>query len=137
MKILVPIDGSSFALKALEKGIDMAKKEEGGEITLMSVGLKFQDLEGISSHYIDKMKDKAISVVDEAKEIVEKAGLKAKTIIEQGASPADNIISFAGEQKFDLIIIGHRGLTGLDKFLVGSVAERVVSYAPCSVLVVR
>ena len=95
----------------------MAKKEVGGEITLMSVALTFQDVEGISTRYIDKIKDKTIRAVDEATEIVEKAGLKAKTIIEQGVSPADNIISFAGEQKFDLIIIGHRGLTGLDKFI--------------------
>jgi nucleotide-binding universal stress UspA family protein len=136
MKILVPVDGSPFALKALEKGIDVAKKEEA-EITLMSVALEFQDVEEIPISYIDKFKDKAIRAVDEAKEIVEKAGLKVKTRVEQGASPADNIVTFAGEEKFDLIVIGHRGLTGLDRFLVGSVAGRVVSYAPCSVFVVR
>jgi nucleotide-binding universal stress UspA family protein len=136
MKILIPVDGSLFALKALEKGIDVAKKEEA-EITLMSVALEFQDVEEIPISYIDKFKDKAIRAVDEAKEIVEKAGLKVKTRVEQGASPADNIVTFAGEEKFDLIVIGHRGLTGLDRFLVGSVAGRVVSYAPCSVFVVR
>lgn len=136
MKILIPVDGSPFALKALEKGIDIAKKD-GADITLMSVALEFQDVEEIPISYIDKFKDKAIRAVDEAKEIVEEAGLKAKTRVEQGASPADNIVTFAGEEKFDLIVIGHRGLTGLGRFLVGSVAGRVVSHAPCSVFVVR
>lgn len=136
MKILVPVDGSAFALKALEKAMDMAKKE-AGEITVMSVALEFQDVEEIPISYLDKFKDKAIRAVDQAKEIVEKAGLKAQTRVEQGASPADNIVTFAGEEKFDLIVMGHRGLTGLDRFLVGSVAGRVVAHAPCSVLVVR
>jgi len=136
MKILVPLDNSEFSLKALERAIDIAKKE-GAELFLISVALDFRDVEEIPLHYIDKFKRQAIRAVNTGLEVVEKAGMKAETQVEAGVSPADNIVKFAEEIKADLIVIGHRGVAGLGRFLVGSVAARVVAYAPCSVLVVR
>jgi nucleotide-binding universal stress UspA family protein len=58
------------------------------------------------------------------KEII--VGLAAKTIVQ-----------YAGEQKFDLIVMGTHGRTGLAHLLMGSVAEHVVRAAPCPVLTVR
>jgi nucleotide-binding universal stress UspA family protein len=58
-------------------------------------------------------------------------------VVEQGISPADNVIDHAEAQQVDLIVTGSRRKTGLDRFLIGSVAARIVSHAPCSVLVVR
>ncbi len=136
MKVLVPVDNSEFALKALAKAIDMAK-QEGAELTVMSVALEFQDVEEIPISYAEKFKDQARRAVNNACEVAENAGLKPQTRIEVGASPADNIVKYAEESKTDLIVMGHRGMTGLDRFLVGSVAGRVVAHAPCSVLVVR
>ncbi|NVM21974.1 MAG: universal stress protein [Desulfobacterales bacterium] len=136
MKILVPVDNSEFAFKALDKAIEMAKKD-GAQLTVMSVALEFQDVEEIPISYADKFKDQAKRAVTKASEVAENAGLKAETRVEIGASPADNIVKYAEETKTDLIVMGHRGITGLDRFLVGSVAGRVVSHAPCSVLVVR
>jgi nucleotide-binding universal stress UspA family protein len=78
-----------------------------------------------------------VRAVNRAKELVKNAGLTCETRVEVGASPADNIVKYAEETKTDLIVMGHRGLSGLDRFLVGSVAARVVAHAPCSVLVVR
>ncbi len=136
MKVLVPVDNSEFALKALAKAIDMAN-QEGAELTVMSVALEFQDVEEIPISYAEKFKDQARRAVNNACEVAENAGLKPQTRIEVGASPADNIVKYAEESKTDLIVMGHRGMTGLDRFLVGSVAGRVVAHAPCSVLVVR
>ncbi len=136
MKVLVPVDNSEFALKALAKAIDMAK-QEGAELTVMSVALEFQDVEEIPISYAEKFKDQARRAVNNACEVAENAGLKPQTRIEVGASPADNIVKYAEESKTDLIVMGHRGMTGFARFLVGSVAGRVVAHAPCSVLVVR
>jgi nucleotide-binding universal stress UspA family protein len=85
----------------------------------------------------DKLMDHAARAVTRAKQLAEEAGVKCKTRVEAGGSPADNIVRYAGESETDLIVLGHRGLTALDRFVVGSVAGRVVAYAPCSVLVVR
>jgi len=136
MKILVPIDNSEFALKALDKGIEMAKKE-GAELTVMSVALEFQDVEEIPISYADKFKDQAKRAVNKATEVAEKAGIKPQVRVEVGASPADNIVKYAEESKTDLVVIGHRGMAGLGRFMLGSVAGRVAAHAPCSVLVVR
>ncbi|MFH1242085.1 MAG: universal stress protein [Pseudomonadota bacterium] len=136
MKILVPVDNSEYAFKALDRAIEMAKKEKA-ELTVMSVALEFQDVEEIPISYAEKFKDQAVRAVNKAVEKANNAGLQVFTRVEVGTSPADNIIKYAEESKTDLIVMGHRGITGLDRFLVGSVAGRVVAHAPCSVLVVR
>ena len=51
--------------------------------------------------------------------------------------PADQILALAQRQKFDLVVVGSKGITGLRKFFLGSVSNKVASYSPCSVLVVR
>ena len=61
-----------------------------------------------------------------------------KEIIETtSASPAEEIIKNAKEKDVDLIIVGTKGRSGMRKALLGSIASKVVTYAPCSVLVVR
>jgi len=51
--------------------------------------------------------------------------------------PASDIMKFAQDSKMDLIVIGSIGVTGLDKFLMGSVAEKIVRNSKMPVLVVR
>ena len=52
-------------------------------------------------------------------------------------SAADAIIRYAQEKDVDLIVVGTRGRSGMSKALLGSVASKIVTYSPCSVLVVR
>jgi nucleotide-binding universal stress UspA family protein len=79
----------------------------------------------------------AESTVARGKSEAEKAGIAVKTVIEAGTSAAENIVKHAGKNNTDLIIMGHKSKTGMERLLVGSVAGKVVTYAPCSVLVVR
>jgi nucleotide-binding universal stress UspA family protein len=124
-------------LKALERAIDLAKKE-GAELILLSVSLDLRDVEEIPLHYVDKFKKQATRAVNTGKEPSEKAGLKPEAGVEIGVSLADNIVKYDDEEiKGDLIVIGHQGVAGFGRLLVGSVAARVVADAPCSVLVVR
>ena len=64
------------------------------------------------------------------------AGAKATLTILEGG-PADRIVHAARVRRADLIVMGTRGRTGLSRFLLGSVASRVVSTSPCPVLTVR
>lgn len=59
-----------------------------------------------------------------------------KHVFLQG-DPAAEIVGYAREQRLDLIVMGTHGRTGLDRILLGSVAEKVLRDAPCSVLVVK
>jgi len=63
-------------------------------------------------------------------------GHKCHAVVEVG-DPAQCIIEFAKENKYDLIVLGYRGHSAIEALLVGSVANKVTRYAPCSVLIYR
>jgi nucleotide-binding universal stress UspA family protein len=74
--------------------------------------------------------------LDEAVAKLKELGVEAQTI-EAVGHPAESIVDEADRGKFDLIVVGHRGLHGVARFLMGSTATRVVTHAHCDVLVVR
>jgi nucleotide-binding universal stress UspA family protein len=138
MKILVPVDGSATSLKAVETACDLAKAQPLASMTLMSVGIELPELE--EGRYIaDKMKAQAQAALTKAKQLVQATGLTAAidTVIATGPSAADEIVRLAKDQKADLIVIGSRGLAGKTMSFLGSTASKVVTYSPCSVLVVK
>ena len=61
---------------------------------------------------------------------------KCTSVVEVG-DPAQSVIEYAKENKFDLIVLGYRGHSAIEALLVGSVANKVTRYAPCSVLIYR
>lgn len=70
------------------------------------------------------------------KALVQALGIEARFEVRAG-HPAEQIVRMANEERVDAIVMGHRGESFIQKWLVGSVAKRVLSYAPCTVIVVR
>jgi nucleotide-binding universal stress UspA family protein len=138
MKIIVPVDGSAYSLKAVETACDLAKSQPSATLTLMAVGIQLPELEE-GKYIADKMKAQAEAALAKAKETAQGQGLtiKIETILATGASPAEEIVRVAKDQKADLIVIGSRGLAGKTTSFLGSTASKVVTYSPCSVLVVK
>jgi nucleotide-binding universal stress UspA family protein len=136
MKILAALDDSEYAFKALRKAIDFAKKENA-ELTIYSVYSDFVAVEGLSLQLRESMAQQAEEIVERGKAIAKKADVVAKTVTESGSSAADNIVRYAERNNMEMIVMGHKSRTGLERLLVGSVAVKVVTYAPCSVLVIR
>lgn len=138
MKILVAIDKSAYSEKALAKAVDMAK-HEGAELIALAVAEHPVDMGemALPVSILDHFKSVAEEALHKAKEMAKSKGVALKSVAESGSSPADNIIELARREGVDLIITGSRGRTGIEKFLLGSVAAKVVSHAQCSVLVVR
>ncbi len=85
----------------------------------------------------EKMKAQAQVALAKAKEIAQAKGVTAEETLLTGASPADEIVQAAKDQKADLIVLGSRGLAGKTRSFLGSTASQVVTYSPCSVLVVK
>lgn len=140
MKLLVPVDGSDHALKAAKKAVGLVR-EGGGEVILLSVAHDITPL-GVweIGHREDILRDleaKAKEAIDEAKKVLKAEGMEARASLIETGAPADEIIRVAKEEGVDMIVMGSRGLTGLPHYLLGSVAHKVVTYAPCSVLVVK
>ncbi|AXV37188.1 MAG: universal stress protein UspA [Methanobacterium sp. BRmetb2] len=146
-KILLPTDGSKYADKAAEHAIWIASKS-GAEVIVLTVletsslaGLPAEDLivkikemlkeEGKRS--LEKISD-ILSEEESHKEFNKEVKITLKT--KEGA-PADEIINMIKEEDVDLVIMGTSGKHGLDRFLLGSVAEKVVRSSPCPVMVVH
>ena len=136
MKILVPVDGSAYSLKAVETACDLAKAKAPSSIVLTAVAVEIPELEeGV--YIAQKMRAQAEIALAKAKEAAQAQGLTPEVILATGASPAEEIVKVAKDQQADLIVIGSRGLAGKTKSFLGSTASQVVTYSPCSVLVVK
>lgn len=140
MKILVALDNSDFAKRVLEKAIEMAKMKEGTTLTainVMNLAPYFMNVGEMSTNVQKSIRDHADKLTNWAKEQAQAQGVTLETAVEESYSPADAIVKYADKNKYDLIVIGHKGTSAIERFLVGSVAINVVSHAHCSVLVVR
>jgi nucleotide-binding universal stress UspA family protein len=136
-KILIPTDGSEYTKAAVRKGLEMAKAT-GAEVTALYVVdqtsfINFPMDSTIISVYtlLEKEGEEAMEFVRKEAEAL---GVKVSTRIEEG-SPSRKIVDLSAEH--DLVVMGTLGRTGFSKLLLGSVAERVVRFAKCPVLVVR
>jgi len=138
MKVLVPVDGSEYSMKAVESACDLAKTQPLSTLILLSVSIELAELE--EGRYIaEMMKAQAEAALARAKEAAasKEPRLKIDTILATGASPAEEIVKVAKNEKVDLIVIGSRGLASKTITFLGSTASKVVTYSPCSVLVVK
>lgn len=137
MKILVPVDGSASSMQAVASACDLAKAQSASMI-LLAVSIEMPELE--EGRYIaEKMKVLAAAALVKAQEQAKAMGLTTgvETLLVTGASPAEEIVAAAKDRKVDLIVIGSRGLAAKTSSFLGSTASKVVTYSPCSVLVVK
>ena len=136
MKVLVPIDNSEHSRKAVERALELAEKQ-GAEITLMTVTPVASDFLDEMRNIQEKLTAEYRKWLDKAKAEFDAKGIKVATILEEGLVPANNIIRRAADDKFDRIIMGSTGRSGLAKVFMGSTAAKVVANAPCEVTIVR
>jgi nucleotide-binding universal stress UspA family protein len=142
MKILVPVDGSQNSTEAVKVALQYAKTAKA-DVYLMTVspfisGLDLEISAGAMESLNASMKSRGEEVLSKAQGILTAEGISVKTILSSSISAADDIVGFAEKEKVDLIVIGSRGLGGkATRFIMGSVASRVVSHAPCNVYVVK
>jgi nucleotide-binding universal stress UspA family protein len=143
-KILVALDGSEHAGKALDFAVDLAEKYSA-EVVLLSV-VPYTDLVLVSmvpssikeESYLIKLRDYYEEVLSKALRKTKKIrpNLKVSTKLTEG-QPADKIVETVKEGSFDIIVMGSRGMSGIKEFLLGSVSHRVADKAPCAVLIVK
>ncbi len=136
-KILLPVDGSGFSVKAAEYTLDFTESRVSN-IILMYSHRPFPAFLG--EPYFQKAHDR---IMNNAREMLAPfiqmfvdSGMPVEERIFEG-TPAENICRVAAIEKCDLIIMGSRGFTDLKGLFLGSVTHRVLSIAPCPVLVVR
>ena len=142
-KIICPVDFSTSSELALVQAVAMAE-QTGAKLLLITVvqpmpaamfsdGMLFTELRTMpdlsteaAQEQLDKIREKYCAAILDRTSTQVSVGL-----------PFVEIVRYAREVEPDLIVMGSHGLTGIEHLLIGSVAERVVRKAPCSVLVVR
>ncbi len=138
-KILIPTDGSEYSMRAAEYGVSVAKLL-GAEVTVVYV------IDTVVLDQMAKMTNRADAERDLKGDgerylryvagVAEHAGVKASTLLAVGR-PFEQIVHLAKGLKVDLIVMGTFGRRGAERILIGSVAERVIEYSICPVLVVK
>lgn len=142
-RIVVPLDGSDFSFRAAKYAFRLARLTGGEIICVHAIAdLPYKEYMGPGiltvTRYIDEAKKHAEEWFSQVKSMAAEEGVKVTSdAIFNLPSVAESIISYAAEQKADLIVIGTRGRTGLKRLVLGSVASGVVTHAGCPVLVVR
>ena len=140
-KILCSVDFSPGSQLALRAAIRLAN-EAGAELVLAHVWhlpvLVFADEPPIPPDTAGLLEEEARRGLDEAVKTAAELGARRVSSRFLTGAPWDQIVETARtDPAFDLIVMGSHGRTGVLRFLLGSVAEKVVRHAPCSVLVAR
>lgn len=139
-KILVPTDFSVHAEAAADFAVDLAEKFEADVFFLHVYDYPTYVLpDGALLPAADVVTGMMADIAERFERIrarYAERGLRLSTETRQGV-PLPEIVKYAKEISADLIVMGTHGRTGLEHFLIGSVAEKVVRKAPCPVLTVR
>jgi len=134
--ILVPTDGSDGASAALDEAIDLAAAFDATVHSLYVVDINAASTESGALDLVESFEQRGESVVDAATERADEAGVDAVGSVVTG-KPYRDIIDYADEHGIDLVVMGTHGRTGLERYLLGSVTEKVVRTADVPVLTVR
>lgn len=139
--ILVAYDSSGFANRAFKSALDLAEPNKS-KITLVTVvtGI-YQPSIGFSVKFnkdlLEKQSKALKKLFSNLQTIANKKGISLSLKILHDPSVSKAIVNYLNSHKFDLMVIGSHGRTGLNKFILGSVANDVAHKANIPVMVVK
>lgn len=142
-KILVPLDGSELAERALPVALHLARQMQS-ELTLLSVAQQEPVAVAESMGYglwvpnetLPEIRNRLEDYLTQTTEKYKTANVVMRQQLEVG-DEAGEIIDTAVSQQFDLIIMSTHGRSGISRWLMGSVTEKVLHHAPCPLLILR
>ncbi len=139
-KILVPVDGSENSFRALEHAIFLSTKIKEAQITVLYIIEDLPSLYIYSPKIMEKLRAdyerEYTRILERCKEMANKSGTNINTVLKEG-DPASKIIGYSDMEKFDLIIMGSRGMGKFKEMIIGSVSNKVIHHAKSSVMLVR
>ena len=118
-QILVGTDGSTTAAKAVDRAVAVAASS-GASLTIFSAGRP--------------AKGEAVVAAEAARHAGSGVTISTKVA---DADPVSGLVAEAASGGFDLLVMGNKGMTGLTRFLKGSVPNKVAHHLPCSLLIVK
>jgi nucleotide-binding universal stress UspA family protein len=135
-EILLPFDGSEGAAEALHHAGEIAHWADATVRVLYVADTARDSVTVVEGRTVDALVQEGEDIVDEAAKTLETLGVAHETDVVQG-NPAPTIVEYAEEFDHDLVVMPTHGREGLSRYLIGSVAEKVVRLSPVPVLSVR
>ena len=141
-KILVPVDFSKTSDKAVDYALFLAEKYRA-KVTLFHAVVLLQEDVDEDEHLkayetiIEKKEEKRRKYLKSHEAKGARLGVQIDSVLMRGITPAETILNFIEDKKFDVIVIGTHGLSELMKWWLGSVAEKIVRYSPIPVITVH
>jgi len=136
-RVLVPTDGSTASEDAIEHAIDLAKQYDATLHALYVVDAgAYSSLEVAADAVAEELRSEGTEAVEAIAERAGDAGVTTETAVETGIVHRA-IVDYIDAADIDLVIMGTHGRTGVDRFLLGSVAEKVIRTADAPVMTVR
>ena len=138
-RILVPVDGSDNSYRALDAALLLSEKL-GAKATAIHVmeelPVSYVVSEKLLKEIADAYKRENQLTLSKCSEIATKKGLTIKTKLLQG-NPGSAILDFCEKEKYDIIIMGSRGMGKFKELVLGSVSNKVLHHSSCPVLIIR
>ncbi len=138
-KILVAFDGSEKSYDAFDFALEMSKlcPNAAPDIIVLSVAQPPEPIDIVEmGAVIDSATQYYEQLFNDLRQRARAKNLEIKTEVAVG-HPADQIIRYASELKIDMVIMGQKGKSRIESWLLGSVSKRVATYAPCTVTIVK
>lgn len=135
-RILLAFDGSRISGDAYAFALDLARKY-GAELHIIAVARPPEFADDVeASAMIENSRRHYDRVLGKLRPLLAKEPVKSHLHVVVG-HPAEQIVRYAEGHGIDHIVVGHRGHTAFERWLIGSVARQVIAYAHCAVTVVR
>ncbi len=135
-RILVAYDGSASAQRAFSFALELAEQFHS-ELIVLAVARPPEPATMVeTTALLDSATEHFERDFASLKEQARSKGMSIETFIAVG-HPAEQIVHYAEQREADMIVMGHRGKSRIQQWLLGSVSKRVLSYAPCTVTIVR
>ena len=135
-KILVPLDGSKYSEKALQRAIEIGSSFDS-EIVLLYVIEKSLPVTFLDrKEYLKILRKFGNKTLKNADELLSKKGFTAKILLKEG-NIVNEIEKVVKKEKCSLVVVGSKGLGAVTRFLLGSVSNKLAQTTSCSLLIVK
>ena len=139
-RIIVATDGSTTANRAIDAGAVLAKCT-GADLVLLTIGgsvtgAELRELADEAGDLSDTMQSAADKILEQARRRAQRQGVRSVTLKTGWGDPGDAIIDAVRQLKADMLVVARRGQSRLSALFLGSVSQKLASFAPCAVMVV-
>jgi nucleotide-binding universal stress UspA family protein len=141
-KIMIATDGSEPSYMAAKLGLELARTHGSQVVAVYVVDVSrliklpgYTGIPGLKDKLLGLMLEEGKYVTEEIEQMAQAAGVPYSKIVLRG-HPSDELLRYSLESKTDLLVMGSVGKSGLNRFLLGSVAEKVAQHSKVPVILV-